>query len=111
MLQQFGQNRIVCLDRTHGLNAYHFELITLLVINDHGSGFPCSFMFTNLKNTIIYSVMFSATKTVSGLISPKTFMTDIMDTFYTPWSSIIGLDPHNILYLWYIDKAWYQKLT
>lgn len=54
MLQQFGQNKIVCLDGTHGLNAYDFELVTLLVIDDYGSGFPCSFMFTNLKTTKIY---------------------------------------------------------
>lgn len=54
--------------------------------------------------------MFSAIKTVAGLISPKPFMTDIVDTFYTAWSSIMGPVPHNILCSWHIDKAWRQNL-
>ena len=59
MLKQFGHGKIVCIDGTHGLNAYDFELVTLLVVDDFGSGFHCCFMFTNLKDTQIYTVMFS----------------------------------------------------
>lgn len=75
MLNKFGQNRIVCLDGTHGLNKYDFELITLLVIDDLGSGFPCYFMFTNLKDIKIYTVMFLAIKAVTDIGNPETFMT------------------------------------
>lgn len=57
-LKTFGNGKIVCLDGTHGLNAYNFKLVTLIVIDDFVSGFPCCFMFTNLKDTKIYSIMF-----------------------------------------------------
>lgn len=110
MLQQFGEKKVVCLDGTHGLNGYDFELVTLLVIDDYGSGFPCCFMFTNLKDTKVYTVMFSAIKTRAGIISPNTFMTDIVDTFYTAWVRIMGPVPHNILCSWHVDKAWRQNL-
>lgn len=70
MLKQFGHGKIVCIDGTHGLNAYDFELVTLLVVDDFGSGFPCCFMFTNLKDTKIYTVMFSTIKDKVGIISP-----------------------------------------
>jgi len=63
-------------------------------------------MFTNLKDTKVYTVMFSAIKTMAGIISPNTFMTDIVDTFYTAWVKIMGPVPHNILCSWHVDKAW-----
>lgn len=59
MLQKFRQEKVIYLDRTHGLNAYDFELVTLMVIDDFGSGFPCCFMFNNLKDTKIYSDVFN----------------------------------------------------
>ncbi len=33
------EKKVVCLDGTHGLNGYDFELVTLLVNDDYGSGF------------------------------------------------------------------------
>ena len=54
--------------------------------------------------------MFSAIKTMAGIISPNTFMTDIVDTFYAVWVRIMGPVPHNILCSWHVDKAWRQNL-
>lgn len=67
-------------------------------------------MITNLKDTKVYTVMFSAIKTRTGIISPDTFMTDIVDTFYTAWVKIMDPVPHNILCSWHVDKAWRQNL-
>ncbi|XP_074597930.1 uncharacterized protein LOC141852725 [Brevipalpus obovatus] len=39
MLKKFGSN-IVCIDSTHGTNAYKFQLTTLLIIDDNNHGFP-----------------------------------------------------------------------
>ncbi|XP_050065173.1 uncharacterized protein LOC126554109 [Aphis gossypii] len=110
MLKQFGNGKIVCIDGTHGLNAYDFELVTLLVIDDFGSGFPCCFMFTNLKDTKIYTVMFSTIKNKVGIISPDTFMTDIVETFYSAWENAMGSVPHRLLCSWHVDRAWRQNI-
>ncbi|XP_060845994.1 uncharacterized protein LOC132925633 [Rhopalosiphum padi] len=95
---------------THGLNAYDFELVTLLVVDDFGSGFPCCYMFTNLKDTTIYTVMFSTIKSKVGLISPITFMTDIVETFYSAWENTMGSVPHRLLCSWHVDRAWRQNI-
>jgi len=71
-----------------------------MVIDNFGSGFPCCFMFTNLKDTNIYTVMFSAIKNVmgvNGIIQPQTFMSDIVETFYLAWENIIAFYVHGML--------------
>ena len=37
MLKQFGSN-VGCIDSTHGTNAYHFNLTSILIIDDYGEG-------------------------------------------------------------------------
>jgi len=52
-----------------------------MVIDNFGSGFPCCFMYTNLKDIKIYTIMFTVIYDVTGIIKPQTFMTDIVETF------------------------------
>nr|CAH7748922.1 unnamed protein product [Callosobruchus chinensis] len=40
ILKNFS-NDTLCIDATHGLNQYDFQLITLMVIDDMKQGFPC----------------------------------------------------------------------
>lgn len=70
MLQKFGGN-IICVDSTHGLNPYDFELTTILVIDEFGRGFPTAFMFTNKKDTYINEIFFNEVKRVVGEKKPK----------------------------------------
>jgi len=65
------QTIIVCIDWSYELNGYKFELVTIMVIDDFGSRFPCFFMFTNLKDTNIYTLMFSAINDSIGVIQPQ----------------------------------------
>lgn len=44
MLKQYGQD-VICMDGTHGTNAYNFELTTVLVLDDLRQGFPCAFFY------------------------------------------------------------------
>lgn len=46
MMEKFGDH-LVCMDSTHGLNSYEFELTTFLVVDDRYEGFPGGFMFSN----------------------------------------------------------------
>ena len=39
MMLQYGGN-VICMDDTHGTNAYDFSLNTVLVIDSHGEGIP-----------------------------------------------------------------------
>lgn len=109
-VKKFGHGKIVYIDGTHGLYAYDFELVTLLFVDDFGSGFPCCYMFTNLKDTKIYSIMFSTIKDKAGTIRLNTFITDIVETFYSARENTMGSDPNRLLCSWHVDRAWRQNI-
>lgn len=109
MLDKFGSN-IIAVDGTHGLNNYDFELTTVLVVDEFGEGLPVAFMFSNRKDTYIYEVFFSVINLAVGIITAKTFMTDIVVTFYSAWCSIMGPVIHQLFCSWHVDRAWQQNL-
>ena len=37
MFEQYA-HKVVCIDATHGTNAYRFKLITIMIVDDHGQG-------------------------------------------------------------------------
>lgn len=59
MLKTYGNESIVCVDSTHGLNGYDFELTTILVIDEWGEGFPGACMFSNRKDTDVFTFFFN----------------------------------------------------
>lgn len=46
MLIHFGNDKL-CIDGTHGLNSYNFQLYTIVVIDEYGNGYPVAFCFYN----------------------------------------------------------------
>ena len=46
MLKTFGPGKVKCIDATHK-NRYDFQLVTLLVINEYGEGFPIGWCLSN----------------------------------------------------------------
>lgn len=58
MLQKFG-NDCVCIDGTHGLNSYGFQLITLLVLDDMREGFPTAFVISNRTDEDVLYIVFA----------------------------------------------------
>ena len=52
MLQKFGGS-IVCMDSTHGTNAYQFLLISVMVLHDCGEGIPVAWAINNKEDTLL----------------------------------------------------------
>ena len=46
---------MVCVDTTHGTNAYDFKLVTrtLLVVDEYREGFPVVWCTTNKKDRVV----------------------------------------------------------
>ena len=65
MLQRFG-DKIICIDSTHGLNPYDFQLTTILVLDELNEGFPVCFMFSNRLDKEAMVVLFSKIKSSIG---------------------------------------------
>ena len=56
----FGAN-VICIDSTHGTNAYNFKLVTMMVVDDFGEG----------QQTLVLSLIkkfFMISKTVAWCI-------------------------------------------
>ncbi|ENN79700.1 hypothetical protein YQE_03858, partial [Dendroctonus ponderosae] len=81
ILKKFG-SKTLCIDGTHGLNQYGFELITLLVLDDLNQGFSCVFLLTNRTDTFVSQLFFSKIKGRIGDLNAENFMSDMDDSFF-----------------------------
>ena len=106
MLKTFGNGKVVCIDSTHGTNAYDFSLTTVVVVDELGEGYPVAWCLSNRTDTELLTHFFQSVKDKSGLIAPRYIMTDDAEQFYNAWTSAFGGTPHKLLCTWHIDRAW-----
>ena len=111
MLENCGTERVVCVDATHGTNMYSFQLITILVIDEFGEGFPAGWCLSNKEDHILLTNFFRHIRTNSGNITPNWFMSDDADQYYTAWTAVFGNQPQKLLCTWHVDRAWRKALT
>ncbi|GFY49166.1 MULE domain-containing protein [Trichonephila inaurata madagascariensis] len=81
MITKYGKDKI-CIDGTHGLNSYNFNLYSVLVVDEHKNGIPVAFCFSNRSSEDVFKIYFSAIKNTVGKIETTTFMTDDAPAFY-----------------------------
>ena len=72
ILNKYGSD-ILCIDGTHGLNQYDFQLITLLTVDNLRQGYPCAFLISNRCDEEVISIFFSCIKEKIGPIQPNAF--------------------------------------
>jgi hypothetical protein len=85
MLKQYASDYL-CIDETHGLNRYDFELPTLLVLDDIREGFPCAFLISNRADEQVMCIFLNYIKDRIGMrITCKVFMSDVAKTYYNAW--------------------------
>jgi hypothetical protein len=69
-LQNFGRDKI-CVDGTHGTNAYDIQLYTVVTIDEFGSGCPVAFCLSNRSDELIFQLFFEKIKFNVGVIDCK----------------------------------------
>lgn len=85
---RFGDD-CICVDGTHGLNSYGFELHTLLVVDDIREGYPCAFLISNRNDSGVMKIFFSCVKEHIGKkMQPQVFMSDMADAYYNAWLQV-----------------------
>lgn len=93
LLQKFGTN-IVCIDSTYKITGYQFILITVLVVDEFGEGYPVSWCISNREDEVVMKKFYSCLRERAGdNVCPKWVMTDDADQFYASWVSILVV-PH-----------------
>ena len=110
IMKHFGHRRIVCIDSTHGTNSYNFSLITVLVTDEFGEGYPVAWCLSNREDQFVLQQFFTVVKKRVGSIKPKFFMSDDADQFYNAWRSVFGDADNKLLCTWHVDRAWRDKL-
>ena len=83
MIKSFGSDKIVCIDSTHGTNGYDFFLISMLVVDEYGEGFPVAWCLSNRQDEFLLTNFFEAVRNRVGKCVPKVLMSDDAEQFYT----------------------------
>ncbi|GFS94078.1 uncharacterized protein NPIL_636191 [Nephila pilipes] len=102
----FYGNDTICLDFTHGMNAYGFDLATILVLNDKREGFPVAFILSNRQDSKALSLAFVAIKEYVS-ISPKVLMTDDTESFFNAWRTVFGVPEKRL----HVDRSWRRNIS
>ena len=58
MLEKYRHD-VIFIDETRGMNSYHFNLTTLLVLDNMREGFPCAFMISNRIDEAVLTIFYS----------------------------------------------------
>ena len=111
MMKALGNEKVVCIDATHGTNGYDFLLITVLVTDEFGEGYPVAWCLSNRTDLTLLLSFFKSIKNRTGVIIPKWIMTDDADQYYSAWVGVFGLGPQKLLCTWHVDRAWRGHLN
>ena len=111
IMQKLGPNRVVCIDATHKTNGYDFPLITVLVVDEFGEGFPVAWFLSNREDHILLMNCYQCLRENVGEIVPAWFMSDDAEQYYSAWVAVFGPGPHKLLCTWHVDRAWRGNLN
>ena len=81
MMKEFG-NHIICIDSTYKTTGYDFILVTVLVIDEFGEGYPTAWCLTTREDQQIVTLFFEVIRGKTGMLSPCWVMCDDADQFF-----------------------------
>ena len=89
MLVKYG-GECICMDSTHGTNAYDFNLITVLVVDGFGEGIPVAWAVANREDATILVELLKSIKERTGPLQPRWFMSDDANQYFNAWKGIFS---------------------
>ena len=110
MMKNQCNGRVVCIDSTHGTNAYDFHLITIVIVDEFGEGFPVAWCISNREDQILLTNFFNGIKRRIGVVSPAWLMSDLAEQFYSAWVASFGNRPKKLVCTWHVDRAWRENI-
>ena len=105
VMKMFGPDKIICIDATHGTNGYDFSLITVIVIDEFGEGYPVAWCLSNRTDLTVMITFFEEIKKRVGNITPKWIMSDDADQFYSAWVGVFGTGAKKLLCTWHVNQS------
>lgn len=108
IMKRLTNGRVVCVDGTHGTNGYDFTLITVIVVDEYGEGFPVAWCISNREDKLLLTNFFTALRNKVGDL--HFFMSDMAEQYYTAWVASFKNNPKKLLCTWHLDRAWRENL-
>jgi len=87
MMKKFG-GRGICVDVSHGTNGYDFYLLSVLVVDEFGEGFPCAWLISNREDESVLTEFFKFLHVRTGDLTPPWLMSDDAEPYYQSWTSV-----------------------
>ena len=120
MLQKQSRSKIICLDSTHCTNKYNFKLITMVVPDEFGKGYPVGHLISNKENEAMLHTFFDAIEQKCGVdFYVNALMTDDDNAEWSAFNKVFGDKvppesnfekvPH-LLCKWHVHRSWRRKL-
>ena len=73
-----------CIDSTHRINSYNFSLVTLVVVDEFGEGYPVGWCLSNHEDKFVLHNFLAEIKKRIGSITPQWFVCDYAEQFIMP---------------------------
>uniref|UniRef100_A0A6P7GVN3 Uncharacterized protein LOC114341342 n=1 Tax=Diabrotica virgifera virgifera TaxID=50390 RepID=A0A6P7GVN3_DIAVI len=110
LLLRFGDD-CICMDGTHGLNGYGFELHTILVLDDLREGYPSAFLISSRNDAELMKIFFlHVEEQIGKKIKPRVFMSDMAEAYYNAWLQVMHPAEFRLYCSWHVDRAWRKNL-
>lgn len=110
IMKKHTNGRVICINSTHGTNGYDFTLISLLIVDEYGEGFPVGWCISNREDQFLLINFFNAIKKRIGVVTPAWLMTDLAEQFYSAWVASFKNKPEKLVCVWHVDRARREKL-
>ena len=110
MFKKCANSHVVCVDSTHKTNGYDFPLITVLVADEFGEGYPVAWCISNREDKVVLIAFFEKLREKCGSIKASWLMTDMAEQYYSAWSTVFGPGTKKLLCTWHVDRAWRGQL-
>ena len=88
--------------------ANDFTRITVMIVDEYGEGFPVAWCISNREDQPVLLQFYGTIMDRVGPLTPKWFMSDLAEQFYSAWISTFprSSPPNTLLRTWHVDRAW-----
>ncbi len=108
-LRRYG-HKMVAFEGTGDANPFGIVMHALLVVDVDFEGVPVAFILTNRNDRTVINIFFECIRQRVGLIRPRTLVTDMWNSYYDSWISVMERPEYRIYCLWYVLERWRDKL-
>jgi len=109
MLSKFG-GKILCADATHGLTKYGYQLVSVVVKEDQGKGYPVSHLITSNVDSIVLTAYFKELQKRNPTLKVKFAMSDDDNATRKAFKDAFGEDVRTMFCYWHLREAWKRNL-